>query len=119
LTAQKGRPGTVFVVSPDADERAQLEREIRKRGYGVVPLATGLGAIAGARQGVLPCAIVFVVSAEDDCADFLRLRRADPALAARPMIMVSLGDRSPQVSEEAAAVLAHFVEIHCTSTDTR
>ena len=90
-------PARVLVVDDLEPNRDLLARRVRRLGYEAVEAPDGRRALAELRR--CPCDVVLldITMPEMDGYETLRQMRADPALAAVPVIMVSAIDETDSV----------------------
>ena len=102
------RPHTILVVDDDPEVRAALTELLETEGYDVLPAANGMAALAAARRGPPPCAILLdLMMPHMDGWDFRAEQRRDPALKDVPVVVITAAGFSP---ESVRAQLGEDVE---------
>lgn len=86
---------TILIVEDDAATRAQVARLLRLQGYGTLEAGDGAAALQALRRGGVAAVISDVTMPGMDGFDLVAAIRADPTLAATPvMLLTALGDRA-------------------------
>jgi class 3 adenylate cyclase len=85
----------ILVVEDDAAIRNQIARLLRLQGYGTLEAADGAAALGALRRGGVDAVISDVTMPGMDGFDLVAAIRADAALAATPVVLLTaLGDRA-------------------------
>ena len=83
---------TVLVVDDDAAARDLLTRFLRREGFGVITAATGDQALRLAREQLPDAITLDVIMPGMDGLEVLRALKADPTVAAIPVILLTITD---------------------------
>ncbi|HYE52903.1 MAG TPA: response regulator [Azospirillaceae bacterium] len=103
--------GLVLVIDDEPSMRALLSRFLRREGYGVMTAPTGAAGLELARRHRPAAILLDVMMPTMDGWSVLSMLKADPDLAAVPVIMVTAGrGRGLALSLGAAEFLAKPVE---------
>jgi CheY-like chemotaxis protein len=88
---------TILVVDDDREVRDALTELLETDGYQVVVAANGVAALAAARRGPAPCAILLdLMMPHMDGWDFRAEQRRDPALKNVPVVVITAAGFSPE-----------------------
>ncbi|MHB1121732.1 MAG: adenylate/guanylate cyclase domain-containing protein [Ramlibacter sp.] len=89
------RRTSILVVEDDAATRNQIARLLRLQGYGTLEAADGAAALDALRRGGVAAVISDVTMPGIDGFELVAAIRADAALAATPVVLLTaLGDRA-------------------------
>ena len=89
------RPTEILVVEDDAATRNQISRLLRLQGYDTLEAADGTDALDALRRGGVAAVISDVTMPGMDGFELVAAIRADAALAATPVVLLTaLGDRA-------------------------
>jgi len=100
---------TLLVVEDRADVREGMVALLESKGHRAVSAGSGHDALVDLRDGVRPCVIVLDLALPDmPGAAFRDAQRADPRIAAIPVIVVSGADEA----KEAEAQLGVHAFLH-------
>ena len=92
----------VLVIDDDRDCRELVAFLLGDAGYAVETASGGAQGLAMARRTAPHLILLDMVMPEMDAAQFLRRQRADPALAAVPVVLMSGVPSLPQRSADLA-----------------
>jgi CheY-like chemotaxis protein len=103
--AQQERPRkSVLVVDDDIDNREVMALILRRQGYTVIEAADGETALAELRRADTPSLIILdLMMPRMNGWEFLSCQRAEPRLAAIPVLLISAGVMLEQEVTDAGA----------------
>ncbi|MDP9054029.1 MAG: response regulator [Acidobacteriota bacterium] len=93
----QGTGGRLLVVDDSADNRDILRRHLEKQGYGVTTAADGGQCLELLRSGEFDLVLLDVLMPGMDGFEVLQRMKADAALRATPVVMISALDESNSV----------------------
>lgn len=89
------RMATILIVEDDPSIRSQIARLLRLQGYGTLEAADGAAALDALRRGGVAAVVSDVTMPGMDGFALVAAIRADPALAATPVVLLTArGDRA-------------------------